>query len=101
MLPLVDRQAELPQLIAAIDAARLRQSRAVELVGEPGIGKSRLVEELQTRAVGFQQLEVRCEQYAASTPFYPLRAMLRPLVGILPDEASSLPGRSSPPSSRR
>jgi len=92
-LGLVDRQAELPQLIAAIDAARARQSRAVELVGEPGIGKSRLVEELQTLAVGFQQLEVRCEQYAASTPFYPLRAMLRPLVGILADEAREPAGQ--------
>jgi predicted ATPase/class 3 adenylate cyclase len=92
-LGLVDRQAELPQLIAAIDAARLRQSRAVELVGEPGIGKSRLVEELQTLAVGFQQLEVRCEQYAASTPFYPLRSMLRPLVGILPDESPEAAGQ--------
>jgi class 3 adenylate cyclase/tetratricopeptide (TPR) repeat protein len=92
-LGLVDRQTELPQLIAAIDAARTRQSRAVELVGEPGIGKSRLVEELQTLAVGFQQLEVRCEQYAASTPFFPLRSMLRPLVGILPDEASGPAGQ--------
>jgi class 3 adenylate cyclase/tetratricopeptide (TPR) repeat protein len=91
-LGLVDRQAELPQLIAAIDAARSRQSRAVELVGEPGIGKSRLVEELQTLAVGFQQLEVRCEQYAASTPFYPLRSTLRPLVGILPDESPEQAG---------
>jgi class 3 adenylate cyclase/tetratricopeptide (TPR) repeat protein len=92
-LGLVDRQAELPHLIAAINAARVRQSRAVELVGEPGIGKSRLVEELQTLAVGFQQLEVRCEQYAASTPFYPLRSMLRPLVGILPDEAPEPAGQ--------
>ncbi|HEV7639582.1 MAG TPA: adenylate/guanylate cyclase domain-containing protein, partial [Gaiellaceae bacterium] len=92
-LGLVDRQDELPQLVAAIDAARMRQSRAVELVGEPGIGKSRLVEELQTLAVGFQQLEVRCEQYAASTPFYPLRAMLRPLVGILPVEPSEPAGQ--------
>ncbi len=92
-LGLVDRQAELPQLVAAIDAARTRQSRAVELVGEPGIGKSRLVEELQTLAVGFQQLEVRCEQYAASTPFYPLRSMLRPLVGILLEDASEPAGQ--------
>jgi len=38
-------------------------------------------------------LEVRCEQYAASTPFYPLRAMLRPLVGILADEAREPAGQ--------
>ncbi len=90
-LGLVDRQAELPQLIAAIDAARARQSRTVELVGEPGIGKSRLVEELQTLAVGFQQLEVRCEQYAASTPFYPLRAIAGFVASVMPDLAPWLP----------
>ncbi|MFL5961585.1 MAG: tetratricopeptide repeat protein [Gaiellaceae bacterium] len=92
-LPLVDREHELPQLVEAINAARLRESRAVELVGEAGIGKSRLVEELKTLAVGFQQLEARCEQYAAATPFAPLSAMLRPLVGILPDTAPEEAGR--------
>lgn len=92
-LELVDRREELPQLTEAIEAARMRQSRAVELVGEPGIGKSRLVEELRSLAAGFQQLEVRCEQYAASTPFHPLRSVLRPLVGILPDEAPAPAGQ--------
>ncbi|MCW2966080.1 MAG: tetratricopeptide repeat protein [Actinomycetia bacterium] len=92
-LALVDRQAELPKIVAAIDAARIRQSRAIELVGEPGIGKSRLIEELQSLAVGFQQLEARCEQYAAATPFAPLQPMLRPLVGILPDETPAVAGQ--------
>ena len=37
-----------------------------ELVGEPGIGKSRLVEELKTLTVGFTQLVARCDQYGMS-----------------------------------
>ncbi len=74
-------------LQAAVDAARMRQSTAVELVAEPGAGKTRLVEELVTIALGFQVLRVRCEPYAASTPFAPLRTLLRPLVGILPEES--------------
>ena len=48
VLPIVGRDAELAQLNEAINAARMRQGRLVELVGEPGIGKSRLVEELKT-----------------------------------------------------
>ena len=87
LLPLVGRDTEMAALQAAIDAARMRQSTAVELVAEPGAGKTRLVEELATIALGFQVLRVRCEPYAASTPFAPLRALLRPLVGILPDDS--------------
>jgi class 3 adenylate cyclase/tetratricopeptide (TPR) repeat protein len=91
-LPLVDRQDELPVLREAIDAARARQSRTVELVAEPGAGKSRLVEEVVSTALGFQILRAQCEPYAASTPFAPLRGLLRPLVGILPDEPAESAG---------
>ena len=92
LLPLVGREAELAALTEALDAARLRQSRAVELVGEPGAGKTRLVEELVTSAVGFQVLRTRCEPYSASTPFAPLRTLLRPLVGILPEDTPDAAG---------
>jgi tetratricopeptide (TPR) repeat protein len=86
LLPLVGRETEMALLREALDAARIRQSRAVELVGEPGAGKTRLTEELVTSALGFQVLRTRCEPYSASTPFAPFRTLLRPLVGILPEE---------------
>jgi class 3 adenylate cyclase/tetratricopeptide (TPR) repeat protein len=91
-LPLVGREEEMTTLREALDAARIRQSRAVELVGEPGAGKTRLTEELVTSALGFQVLRTRCEPYSASTPFAPFRTLLRPLVGILPDEAPDAAG---------
>ena len=84
VLPVIGRDAELALLDEAINAARMRQGRLIELVGEPGIGKSRLVEELKTRAVGFNQLTASCERYATSIPFYPFRENLRPLAGIMP-----------------
>jgi class 3 adenylate cyclase/tetratricopeptide (TPR) repeat protein len=87
-LPIVGRDEELTALRAAVDAARLRQGQVVELVGEPGIGKSRLVEELKTMAVGFTQLVTRCDQYAVSVPYFPLRSLLRPLAGITEDESA-------------
>src|SRR5581483_4870834 len=68
-LPLVGREAELATLREALEAARLRQSRAVELVGESGAGKTRLLDELVVGALGFQVLRARCEPYSASTPF--------------------------------
>jgi predicted ATPase/class 3 adenylate cyclase len=92
LLPLVGREAEMATLREAVDAARMRESRAVELVAEPGAGKTRLVEELVASALGFQVLRARCEPYAASTPFAPFRTLLRPLVGILPDDPSDAAG---------
>ena len=91
-LPLVGRETEMASLREALDAARIRQSRAVELVGEPGAGKTRLTEELVASALGFQVLRTRCEPYSASTPFAPFRTLLRPLVGILPDEIPDAAG---------
>jgi class 3 adenylate cyclase/tetratricopeptide (TPR) repeat protein len=92
LLPLVGRGTEMTALREAVDAARMRQSRAVELVGEPGAGKSRLLEEVVTAAAGFQVLRTQCEPYAASTPFAPFRSLLRPLVGILADDTPAAAG---------
>jgi class 3 adenylate cyclase/tetratricopeptide (TPR) repeat protein len=86
-LPLVGRETEMALLREAVDGARMRQSAAVDLVAEPGAGKTRLVEELVTLALGFQVLRARCDPYSTSTPFAPFRALLRPLAGILPDDS--------------
>ena len=79
---LLGREPELAQLSDALNAARLRQLRFVEIVGEPGIGKSRLVQELRVLAAGFQQLEASGEHYATAEPFAVVRPLLRRLVGI-------------------
>jgi class 3 adenylate cyclase/tetratricopeptide (TPR) repeat protein len=86
-LPLVGRDAELAVLREAVEAARLHSAQLVEIVGEPGIGKSRLVEELKLLAVGFTQLQSSAEQYARSAPFFAFRGVLRPLAGITPEQS--------------
>ena len=92
LLPLVGREEELAAMQEAIDAARRRHATVVELVGEPGIGKSRLVAELKLRALGFQQLSTRCEPYSMSTPYAPFRPLLRSLVGIVPEDSAEAAG---------
>jgi class 3 adenylate cyclase/tetratricopeptide (TPR) repeat protein len=86
-LPLVGRERELGVLRDAVEAARLHSAQLVEIVGEPGIGKSRLVEELKTLAVGFAQLESSAEQYARSVPYFAFRGILRQLAGITPEQS--------------
>jgi len=91
-LPIVGREQELAELTEAVAAARLRQGQVVELVGEPGIGKSRLADELKTMTVGFTQLVARCDQYGMSVPYLPFRSLLRPLAGITDDESAEEAG---------
>ena len=54
----------------------------VELVGEPGIGKTRLTEELRQQCADMNKLKVRCQQYESSTPYFTFRPLLRSLLGV-------------------
>ncbi len=89
-LPLVAREAEMATLTEALSAAGSGRGAIVELIGEPGLGKSRLVEELRTIAEGFVTVTVACEPYASSTPYFPFRALLRDLLGVPPDGHTEL-----------
>ncbi len=97
MTPIVGRDAEVEHLRLAVDQARMRQLQVVELVGEPGIGKSRLVQELRTFALGFQQLETAAEHYSSAEPYAAFRALLRQLVGITPDRTREEAGAQLAP----
>jgi len=85
-LPLAGRDAEMAALRAALDDARCRDGRLVQLSGEPGIGKSRLVEEVAALAPEALKISVQCELYESSTPYFPFRAILRGVMGIAPDD---------------
>ncbi|HEX7311596.1 MAG TPA: tetratricopeptide repeat protein [Gaiellaceae bacterium] len=95
--PLIGREPELELLVDAVNAARMRELRIVVLAGEPGIGKSRLVRELRTLALGFTQLTAAGEQYASSTPFFAWRNLLRQLAGITPDSSREQAGAQLTP----
>jgi class 3 adenylate cyclase/tetratricopeptide (TPR) repeat protein len=91
-IPLVGRERELVELLGALDDATRHRGRVVDIVGEPGIGKSRLVHELTSRAGALTVLVARCEPYESSTPYYPFRLLLRDLLGIAdtdPPEAAA------------
>jgi tetratricopeptide (TPR) repeat protein len=77
-VPLVERQEELGRLTAGINAAMEGRGRLMLLVGEPGVGKTRLAQEataiLQER--GVMIATGRCYEPEQSVPYYPFLDVL-------------------------
>ena len=92
--PLVGRTRELALLSAALGPVRLGFGTLVELVGDAGIGKSRLLEELRAHTEGMTVLRGACEQYEAGTPYFASRELLRELIGVPLDGSPAAVGRA-------
>jgi class 3 adenylate cyclase/tetratricopeptide (TPR) repeat protein len=86
--PLVGRDEEMAALTGAADAARRGEGRVVELIGEPGIGKSRLVEELEARSQ-IASFWAVCDEYESSTPYFSFRGLLHGLFDLARDASPS------------
>lgn len=80
--PLVGREKEVATLLSALRQAQDGEGQFVEIVGEPGIGKSRLLDELIAQATGVRVLTVTCEPYGSSSAYFAFRNPLRSVVGI-------------------
>ncbi len=84
-LRLIGRDAELAVLRGVLAGARNGEGRLVEVVGEPGLGKTRLLEALREDSAGMRRLHATCEAYTASTPYVLWRELLRELMQIARD----------------
>ncbi len=85
---LVGRRRELELLVGGLGRARQERSpELVTLVGEPGIGKTRLVHELYDRIEREQELTYwrhgRCLPYGEGVTFWALGEMVKAQAGIL------------------
>ncbi len=88
-LPLTGRNAELGVIRKAFTSARSGEGRLVDVVGEAGVGKTRLLEALRDAAAGFRKLHASCEAYTASTPYAVWRELLRESMGFGRDDADT------------
>ena len=88
--PLIGREHEMGVLLGALASARDGAGRVVEIVGEPGIGKSRLLAEVAGRAEGMAVLAAACEPYETATPYRPFRELLRETLGLGDDPIGDL-----------
>ena len=79
--PLVGRQEEFGALVSEYQAASMGQTRAVAILGEAGIGKTRLAEEFLgwARASGADVLEGEASE-GAGLPYGPLVGAIRPRI---------------------
>src|SRR3954466_13049310 len=80
----VGREREMERLTAALREANEGEARAIGVVAEPGIGKSRLYHEFveRCRGEGTEVFEAQGQAHGKSIPFMPILQMLRAFFGI-------------------
>jgi class 3 adenylate cyclase len=87
---MVGRAAELVALEALVARVRAGRGRVALVIGEPGIGKSRLMAELRQRMAGAATetepaplwAEGKCVSYGRNLPYHLLRDLVRALLGL-------------------
>ena len=89
-LPMTGRALELEQLRSAAARARRGTGTLIELVGETGSGKSRLLAEAVTASSGMRVLQAGCEVYLRETPYSVWRGLGRQLMGLPVDASDEL-----------
>ena len=84
--PLVARNEELEHVLKDIGEVQAGQGRLVLLTGEPGVGKTRLAQEvsLQARNLGFLVASGRCYEPEETVPYYPFREAIATLYNAAP-----------------
>jgi len=90
--PIVGRDAELEALGESYrEAAQRRSARLVTLIGDAGVGKTRLVQEFVDRvAAEARVLRGRCLPYGDGITFWPLRQIVAEAAGIANDDPPEL-----------
>jgi len=89
LTPLVGRAEELVLLQRHWEQAKAGEGQVVLLSGEPGIGKSRLVQELkeQLEHEGVVRLEFRCSPYHQNSAMYPIIDHLQRLLQFVREDS--------------
>ncbi len=79
-MPLLDREAERAELARVLDSARHGSSGLLVLHGDPGIGKTRLLDHAEASAVDFRVVRAAGVEPERDLPYAALHRLLRPLL---------------------
>src|SRR5262249_9601820 len=87
--PFVGRDRELEKLEEAWSAVRRGESRSSPILGEAGIGKSRLVQKIGERvaAEGGQHVKCRCSTHHRNTAYFPISDLIARRLGFRPSDS--------------
>lgn len=80
LTPLVGREQEIELLVECWEQVASGKGNAVTLTGEPGIGKSRVIQELKGHIASRSDvtlMECFCASYHQNSPFYPIVELLQ------------------------
>ncbi|HET9848947.1 MAG TPA: BREX system ATP-binding domain-containing protein [Candidatus Dormibacteraeota bacterium] len=84
--PMVGRDLELSRLEEAVRVVAAGQGRVACVLGEPGIGKSRLLAELravaEASAPATRWIEGRCLSYGETLPYHLVVDLVRSMIGV-------------------
>jgi DNA-binding CsgD family transcriptional regulator len=90
------RDQERSRIGELLDGARDSRSAALLILGEPGVGKTALLDDARAQAVGVRVLSGSGVESEAHLPFAVLHQLLRPVVGLVenlpPPQAAALSG---------
>jgi class 3 adenylate cyclase/tetratricopeptide (TPR) repeat protein len=89
-LPLIGRDAELAVIREALAAARAGTGRLIEIVGEAGVGKTRLLQALEDDATEMRKQHAVCEAYTASTPYAVWTELMREFMDFGRDDPDTV-----------
>jgi DNA-binding CsgD family transcriptional regulator len=81
---LVGRDSERQAIARLLADARVGTSGVLAVVGEPGIGKTALLEEAAASATTMRVIRARGIESEAEIPFAGLLELLRPVLGVVP-----------------
>jgi class 3 adenylate cyclase/tetratricopeptide (TPR) repeat protein len=81
-LPFVGREEERARLRDALDDVREGRGGLIDIAGEAGIGKSRLLREFVAEAADVPTVTSYCEAYEVATPYFAARFLVRGALGI-------------------
>jgi len=89
LAPFVGRASEMALLDGVLARVTAGHGQVVALVGEPGVGKSRITYEFAraARERGWMALEAHAASYGAATPYLPLGDLLRRYFRLDDDDA--------------
>jgi len=97
--PMVGRDEDLERLVTLLGIVRAGRGRPVCVIGEAGIGKSRLLEELKVHAVSgdgshepMKWVEGHCLSFGRNLPYHLLLDVIRSIIGV--------PGSAEPDETR-